>query len=470
VNWKAAFVLAPIASLFISLGAARAADSFDDIAVRAKNALEGDALVDAQAAAQELIEIDRERYEGYLYLGIAYFRQQDLPSAETNLRSALSRAPADRKQDVQAALDLLENTQRARSEVAKAREAEAQGFFAKAAEGYERAWMYNKVDGALGLQAATLWNERLSDAARAAQVLRRMLAHDGTRNSNVGAAASQMLKSLQPKLDAVWNAAMASGFKAKMEDGDLNTALREFGRAQDAVPEKPEPYVEIAALHVRWGRWDKPGYARVALLGAASRGLTAAMLLEKAEEEFLPLVAPVAGRDSSFIQFIGETLGPQAVIDLKNAYQRKYQTLKAALSGQWKPISGNLGYCTVQRSTGEIVKTASGYITIEVLSDLGLRVNGSYACYDNPDRISLSLVFDSQLRSFGTTSYMGWRLPGESAPGSNVFLGLNKTHLEWAQRDSDLRKEPEVTLLRQNLPRDHQYKLVTFSRSGQEPE
>ena len=160
-----------LGALALSAQDPRTSTGYDSLIDRAISSLQTGKFDEAARNAREAIALDPNRYEGHLYFGITRFRQDAVEEAEKSLRTALDRSPADRKDKVQEALDLVLNTRKFRELMAAAEEAERDGARAKAARTYAQVWWLgqNRLDIAAKaltgfiatsnhFEAARIWN------------------------------------------------------------------------------------------------------------------------------------------------------------------------------------------------------------------------------------------------------------------------------------------------------------------------
>jgi tetratricopeptide (TPR) repeat protein len=255
----------------VSLGQGRSLDSAlnkADTLVRAGRYPEG--LAEAQVA----IRLDPTQFKGYYYAAFALYKQGKLDDAERYVQDSLARAPDADKKDVQRLVDAIEQHREIEGKVRVGDDAMTSGLFAKAAEAYTDAWKISPdLAEDVGLKAAHLWGERISDPVRAVAIVNYIIAHpqDPTHLED----ARRLLANLQGPLQAVYlsyyNRAVALA-----NNGQYSDAIPLFKAALDAQPQEKSARWELANAYYRSDGYDEATQELVAL---SQSGATAAEVM-----------------------------------------------------------------------------------------------------------------------------------------------------------------------------------------------
>jgi ankyrin repeat protein len=185
--------MAVVLCLVLPMPAHAQNESYDTLVGQATELLK-DHPDQAFSKALAATQLDANRYEGYLWAGVASYRQDQLDTAEKFLKLALDRAPEDKKSFCKDTLKTVSQKRDFLARVAAGDKAVEDGSKAKAAEEYTAAWKLfpNRAD--VGLKAAQLWND-IHDLTECARVLYPVAASE---DAEIKKQAKELLDRLKP--------------------------------------------------------------------------------------------------------------------------------------------------------------------------------------------------------------------------------------------------------------------------------
>ncbi len=221
------------------------ADGYDELVAKVVDALRKSDNASAVSVGREMLNLNRQRYEGHLYLGIALLNQSDFNAAEVSLQAALERAPAQNKDEITTVLTLCRNSKKYATLVSDAQAAEENGLRAKAARLYADAARIFPKETATGLKAAKLLSD-LGDTFDAAQIA--ALVRDNATDTGLRQQAVSFVDSLRPSVAIKINAEFLRG-QNLLKSGDAKNAIAIF-EAIGPLSNKPaDTLVGLIAAH-----------------------------------------------------------------------------------------------------------------------------------------------------------------------------------------------------------------------------
>ncbi len=201
--------------------------------------------------ALKAIEVDGNRADAYFYAGVAMYRQDLLDAAEKYVKLALDRAPNDEKQAVNK--QFITGTLKAIAEkrdflarVKVAAQAEQDGLTAKAAREYGAAWKLFPSRSDVGLKAAVLWVDKLSDPIKAVEILHYVAEHPQAPPD--AEQANTMLAAMQPALNKLGSEKFELGEKF-IQQAQTKQAIRAFEEAIAIQPEVAGAHYQLSTIY-----------------------------------------------------------------------------------------------------------------------------------------------------------------------------------------------------------------------------
>lgn len=217
-----------LACLMLSTAPAWAAD-YASLVSQARTQLQNERYVEGLAAAKDAVRANPNDYKGHYYVAMAYLGMDRFDDAEIAAKRAQSLAPQSAKVGVEKLADAIQTRRAGTGSVQAADAALADGLAGKAARLYEQAWNAGQNTPELGLKAADLYANRLSQPVDAGRVLRQVkLAAKGTP------AADQADAELKKLFIALRQIAQGHVKAARQQQGA--EALKSLQQAEDADP------------------------------------------------------------------------------------------------------------------------------------------------------------------------------------------------------------------------------------------
>lgn len=229
-------------------------NAYDQAVAKADDLVRQGKFIEALGAAQEAIRVNPDQFKAYYYAAFALYRRDLLSQAKTYAQQALERAPAADKADVQRLLDAIAGKEGFSEQVRIGDEALEQGLIAKAATAYARAWEAVPAREDIGLKAAKLWVERLDNPAEAAPILNGIVA--APKDAEVSSQATQMLKTLRPALERIFNAALQDG-QNFLKQKQPAEAIKALSKAQRTLPDRQEAHLHPARAYAQQNNLDQ---------------------------------------------------------------------------------------------------------------------------------------------------------------------------------------------------------------------
>jgi formylglycine-generating enzyme required for sulfatase activity/Tfp pilus assembly protein PilF len=257
--------------------------------------------VKAQANARKLIKLNRNRYEGYLYLGITYHNQSDYNAAESVFVKALNLAPEVEKPVIQSALNLARNTRGYTIAYANGVAAEREGLTSKAARKFAEAVRCDPTNSALAIKAAKLFVE-LGDFLGAAQLL--VKARDAALDDKLRESLSKQVDALRPNFNKEVEAQFTEGLR-KLKAGQSNEALLILERVAPLINDRNEG---LTALFVAQ-------YASGSLASAVTTFKAWCRSYSRDVKALAQTRTCTYYGNSILIRFIGESVVRQLIVD-----------------------------------------------------------------------------------------------------------------------------------------------------------
>ncbi len=145
----------------------------------------------AQAIAQKAIQLDSSSYEAYSVAAAALSRLGQYDTGLAALRTAISKAPADKRPALERALEEMSNEAASEQHRVKATKALTDGRYSEAAAEFEAAWKVRPAFEGYGLRAAIAY--QLADSKDdAVKILQKLSASNDLKVAQF--AASQLAK------------------------------------------------------------------------------------------------------------------------------------------------------------------------------------------------------------------------------------------------------------------------------------
>jgi len=251
--------------------------SYDALIEKADNLARQGQFAQALDAAQQAVKLNPDHYEGYYYSAYALFKQDQLDQATQQVSEALHRVDENKKATVQKLADAITNRRTALEQIKIGDAALANGLLNNAATAYTKAWDATPTDEALGLKAAKLWIDHLDKLPEGARILNTIIA--SPRDMDVAHQATEILSTLKPKLENLYNEKLRQGMDAwenavsfedavssngdgaeevpfKVVVGEWNKASQAFREAENLLPMRSEAYVQEARIRAGIFRVD----------------------------------------------------------------------------------------------------------------------------------------------------------------------------------------------------------------------
>lgn len=291
---------------------------YEQAVARIEDLLRQQKLAEALVAAQEAIQMEPSQYKAYYYTAVVHYGRGSLDEAKTPAQKALELSPADRKKEVKVLVDTIAGAEQ--KQLADA--AFDKGLIAKAATAYTEAWKLMS-DEEVGLKAARLWGDWLSEPLKAAMILNKIVARP---------KSSEKMKEAQAYLTSI-NGALVTAYGNTLKEGysllrasNLVEAQKKFELASEARPDERVPYLYLARIFAKSGKVESV----VEELGKASK-IKLITLEEIASGTYFDDIL----NDGRLLTFLSESLGysketisekiPKVKIDLRNNSINSFQ-------------------------------------------------------------------------------------------------------------------------------------------------
>jgi formylglycine-generating enzyme required for sulfatase activity len=286
--------------LISSLSLAWAAD-YAALVTQAREQLQAERFVEALASARDAVRANAEDYQGHYYLAMAYMSLGNFDDAESAAASSLRLSPANVRPGVEKLAAAIKTRRQGTNTTQAADAALADGLAGKAARLYEQGWNAGRDNPELGLKAAELYANRLSQPEDAGRVLRQVrLAAKGS------AAADRAEAELRKLAGPLQQIAQAHVSAASKLEGPA--AFQELQLAEDADPEYKAIYSVRAQVAAKGNNLQA---LQDAVKGLARRDLAQPSLLAA-----LPRMTQWLDQ-AAFAEFLTDILGNKQVASLR---------------------------------------------------------------------------------------------------------------------------------------------------------
>jgi hypothetical protein len=217
-----------------------------DRSVANANALLGKGdFVEALSQATAAIKANPDRWEAYLTVSMALYKQDALAQSAEYARKASQLAPADKRGMADNILQAIGDKQVFIESVSGADRDLAAGLTSKAAEAYEKAWKLLPMKEDLGIKVANLWLQ-VGEPGRAATILRRIV--EQHYSPAFAQEAANILAKSQATLVKSYDKKMSDCATAQQKQ-DRAGALSCLAMAAEMLPDRYEPLVAAARAH-----------------------------------------------------------------------------------------------------------------------------------------------------------------------------------------------------------------------------
>jgi formylglycine-generating enzyme required for sulfatase activity len=206
----------------------------------AREQLQNEHFVEALAIAKDAVRANPNDYKGHYYVAMAYMGMDRFEDAEAAVTRSLSHAPESAKPGVEKLASAIKVRRQGSGSLQAADAALADGLAGKAARLYEQAWSAGQDNPELGLKAADLYANRLSQPVDAGRVLRQVKI--AAKGSPAADRADAELKKLSGTLRKI-----AQGYVDAARKQQGTEALRNLQLAEDTDPS----YQDIFGLRAR---------------------------------------------------------------------------------------------------------------------------------------------------------------------------------------------------------------------------
>lgn len=202
---------------------------YNGLISQAREQLQNEQFVEALATAKDAVRADANDYKGHYYAAMAYLGLARFDDAEAAAGRSLQLAAESAKPGVEKLVSAIKTRRSGLGSVQAADAALADGLAGKAARLYEQAWSAGQEKPELGLKAADLYANRLSQPVDAGRVLRQVMV--AAKGSPAADQATTELAKLAAELRRI-----AEGYveAAKKEQGAA--ALQSLQLAEEADP------------------------------------------------------------------------------------------------------------------------------------------------------------------------------------------------------------------------------------------
>lgn len=407
---------------------------------------QADALVRAghyqEALAESLDAIQKEpnNFKAYYYAAFALYKQGRLDEAAPYAQKAVDRAPKGSKAEVQRLVDAIAGFRSREQYVQAATNAENNGFFAKAADIYWRAWTAAPDQSQdLGLKAAHIWVERLNEPLRAAEILNSITAHPQSPDALQDAQA--LLQKIQNPLQGIYTQNLNRGTWL-INQKQPQQAIDALTTATKAKPGESAPHLSMARAYMAE---DKPDDALRELIRFAQLGGKGLQVTSDAgwRESLYRL-----GIDSQFATQLrdayGDTLIAQATAlqqqnDQQAATQRAQEQAKA---GARERLALNVTLLRQQLSgTFEYKESPGHHVKYPYYEQVKRDVQASANCelivheevkQGSTDRCKYSRDIEVPLNEPLTLDLLTQRYEG-GGPGPELRVMLGRNDVKWRE-------------------------------------
>ena len=159
--------------VFCSAGPVWAAN-YNSLVTKAREQLQDDRFIEALATARDAVRANAKDYKGHYYVAMACMGMGQFDDAIAAVNRARELAPQNAKPAVEKLAGAITASRQGTDKGKAADAALAEGLAGKAARLYEEAWNAGQSNPELGLKAADLYANRLSQPVDAARVLRQV--------------------------------------------------------------------------------------------------------------------------------------------------------------------------------------------------------------------------------------------------------------------------------------------------------
>ncbi len=304
-------------------------DDYDMVLAQTVEQVKQKSVTEFQALAHKLVLLNPDRYEGHLYLGLAYLRQEDYNAAEASLKMALTHAPDAKKREISAVLALVPSTRTYNSAVKEADAALKDGLKSKAARKYAEAANALPTHTDIALIASQLYME-LGEYAEAASLATLAAADD--KNSEIAHQANLILGKIAPQLEKIYADFVAQASDA-YKKGDNEKSISLLQKAVNVCPTQSNAYYLLASKYVVAGQEEQAN--SILLQGIKKAGLkidfivTGLLSADAAQAKDGGKITEQFLASSKFKQLVLDVYGPSQTAAIGEKIAKYHQLLTA---------------------------------------------------------------------------------------------------------------------------------------------
>jgi Tfp pilus assembly protein PilF len=193
-----------------------AAPSFQKLIESANDELAQDDVHAGLASARRAVAAVPSNYRGHFLVAMALYKMEEWDQAETAVQTSLRLAPTDLKEGVRKLAQLISWGRAGLMAAIEAEAAQKEGLFGKAATTWKTAWEAGGYQRpAHAIAAADIYNNKLGEPVKAAQLLREVLERERDIMPEDAETARRHLKAISPKLERLAATQFAAALKAK---------------------------------------------------------------------------------------------------------------------------------------------------------------------------------------------------------------------------------------------------------------